>query len=341
MIDDSFIIRPVSLSDLKWFYEVSKKVGVGFTSLVPDKKYLEARLKLAVDSFEQKVPPKQRLYLFVRENLPSREIVGLCGIVACVGYNQAFYNYQISTVRQACEILNISVVHTVLRLVTNYQQASELVSFWIQPEYRGKHISKSLSLCRFLFMAQHPEWFGNEIIAEIRGVCDAIDFSPFWDAVGKYFFAMDFNEADRLTMTAGKQYISDLVPRDPIYYDLLPISAQKVVGIAHNDSHAAKVLLESEGMKFHDHIDIFDGGPLLTAELEHIKTFVNNKLTTVANCLPNINTGMHAILYNNKADARFTTALINVTDSGTIEISEHTAEILGLKNNDQIRYCEI
>jgi len=341
MEDGGFVIRPVCLSDLKWFYEVSQQVGIGFTSLVPDKKYLETRLKLAVDSFAQKLPPEQRLYLFIRENLPSREPVGICGLVACVGHNQAFYNYQISTVVQACESLHISLVHTILRLVTNYQHASELVSFWVSPQHRGKHISKSLSLCRLLFIAQHPQWFGKELIAEIRGVCDATGYSPFWDAVGKYFFAMDFSVADRLTVTAGKQYISDLVPREPIYYDLLPAAAQKAIGAAHADSQAAKVLLESEGLKFHQHIDIFDGGPLLSAELEHIKTLVNNKLTTIANCLPNIDTGVYALVYNNKLDARFTTALINVTTAGTIEISEQTAKILGLKQKDQIRYCEI
>jgi arginine N-succinyltransferase len=341
MIDESFVIRPVSLGDLKWFYEVSHKVGIGFTSLVPDKKYLESRLKLSVDSFKQKLPPEQRVYLFVRENLPSHELVGICGVVACVGNNQAFYNYQISTVVQACESLHISLVHTILRLVTNYQHASELISFWVSPEYRGKHISKSLSLCRFLFMAQHLEWFGKEVIAEVRGVCDESGFSPFWDALGKHFFAMDFVEADRLTMTSGKQYISDLVSREPIYYDLLPVAAQKVVGVAHDKSKAARDLLESEGLKFHNHIDIFDGGPLLSAEIEHIKTLVNNRLTTISKCLPNISTGMHAILYNNKTDARFTTAPIIITESGTIEISEQTAKILGLKNEDQIRYCEI
>lgn len=341
MEDSSFVIRPVSLNDLNWFYEISQKVGIGLTSLVSDKKYLESRLKLAVASFEQKLPPEQRLYLFVRENLPSRELVGICGLVACVGHNQAFYNYQISKVVQACESLHISLEHTILHLVTNYQHASELVSFWISSEHRGKHISKSLSLCRLLFIAQHPEWFGKEVIAEIRGVCDVSGFSPFWDAVGKHFFAMDFHEADRLTMTVGKQYISDLVPREAIYYDLLPASAQKVIGVAHDDSQTARFLLESEGLKFDHHIDIFDGGPLLSAKLEHIKTLVNNKLARIVRCLPNINAGIYAILYNNKLDARFTTALINVTDSGAVEISDQTAKILGLKNEDQIRYCEI
>ncbi len=341
MENSSFVIRPVSLSDLKWFNEVSQNAGIGFTSLVPDKKYLASRLKTSIDSFKQKLPPEQRLYLFVRENLPTHELVGVCGIVACVGHNQPFYNYQISTVLQSCESLDISSMHTILRLVTNYQQASELVSFWIEPAHRGKRISKSLSICRFMFIAQHPEWFGKEIIAEIRGVCDKAGFSPFWDAVGKHFFAMEFKKADRLTMTAGKQYISDLMPREPIYYDLLPPAAQEVVAVAHDKSQAARTLLESEGLKFHNHIDIFDGGPLLTAEIEHIKTLANRKVTTISNFLSEIKAGMHAILYNNKVDARFTTALINVTDSGTIEISEQTAKILALNIKDSISYCEI
>lgn len=338
---ENFVIRPVNLGDLKCLYEISGKAGIGFTSLVPDKLYLKNRLKLSVDSFKEKLPPEQRLYLFVCEDLAIRKIIGICGLVACVGYEQAFYNYQLSTVVQSCEKLNISLEHTVLRLVTNFQEASELVSLWVDPDYRGKNIGKNLSLCCFLFMAQYLEWFGMKIIVDMRGVCDESGFSPFWDAIGKHFFDMSFSEADNLTMTLGKQYISDLVSREPIYYDLLPLAAQKVVAIAHDEAQPARNFFESEGLKFHDHIDIFDGGPVLSAERAHIKTLVNNKLTKIENCIPSINNGTPAILYNNKIDARFTTSQVIVTDSGTLVISEETAKIMGLKTEDQIRYCEI
>lgn len=338
---ENFVIRPVRLDDLKWLYEISSTVGVGFTSLVPDKKYLQQRVELSIKSFKQSLLPQQRLYLFVRENLLNHEIIGICGIVACVGYSQAFYNYQISSIVQSCAQLHISLEHKVLRLVTNFQQASELVSFWVHPEYRGKQVSKSLSLSRFLFIAQHSEWFGKEILAEIRGVCDASGVSPFWEAVGKHFFAMSFAEADRLTMTLGKQYIADLESREPIYCDLLPPEAQSVIGVGHHDSQGAIKLLESEGLKFHDHIDIFDGGPVLSAKLEHIKILLNNKLATVEACVANITSGIYAIVYNNKIDARFTTALITVTMSGAVLISEHTAKIINVTVADQIRYYQI
>ncbi len=341
MDNQAFVIRPANLGDLEWFHSIAHMFGSGFTSLPNNKEFLKKRLTIVEQSFAEKIPVQERIYLFVRENLPDKKIVGTSGVDVSVGYKESFYNYQISTVTQSCEKLNKYVTHSILNLVNNYQQASELISFWIHPEFRGQGMSKSLSLCRFLFMAQFAQWFNHDIISEVRGVVDENGMSPFWDAVGQKFFDMTFKEADALTMTQGKQYIADLASREAIYVDLLPEAAQQVIGKEHPEAHAAYHLLQGQGFKFSNHIDIFDGGPLLWAERDHIKTVADNKIGVLANFADDITSGTKAMLYNNKLDARFTVADVIITSAQEIEIAHTTADILGIKVGDPVRYCQL
>ena len=53
---------------------------------------------------------------------------------------------------------------------------------------------------------------------------------PIWDAIGRHFFDMGFDEADQHNSQAGNQFISDLMPPYPIYVALLPKSAQEALG---------------------------------------------------------------------------------------------------------------
>lgn len=341
MEDGAFVIRPINTKDQAWLYEISHLVGVGFTSLQSNQEYLENRIQTVQKSFEETLEVEQRIFLFVRENIASGERVGLCGIHSNVGYKDAFYNYQISTISQVSKKLNIYLDHKILTLVNNFQTATELISFWIHPKYRGQNLSKTLSISRFLFLAHFPQWFGSEVIAEIRGVCDEQGNSPFWDAIGRHFFDMDFVQADTLTMTIGKQYISDLVAHEPIYLDLLPIEAQKVVGVEHPDSATARYVLGTEGFKYNNYIDIFDGGPLLNIAHSDIKSVNNSKLAKISKCVKKVEKGIDALIYNARTDLRITQGKVHVIDVDQITIEESTAKILDIIAGDTVRYCPL
>lgn len=336
-MDQAFVIRTATLKDLDWLYSISNLVGAGFTSLPNNRPFLEQRLKVVEQSFKEQIPVTERVYLFLRENLPSKEIVGISGIDVNVGSTESFYNFQVSQITQSCKSINKHVVHTILNLVNNFESASELISFWVHPVHRGKAISKSLSYCRFLFIAQFAKWFDNSIISEIRGVFDQTQGSPFWEALGRKFFDMDFKTADELTFADGKQFIADLVPHEPIYLDLLPADAKAVVGKAHPNSEAAIHLLEKQGFQYNQHIDIFDAGPLLFAERDKILAVANNKIATLTKT-PDSVQAAPALLYNNRLDARFTAAPIEILGNDEVAISADVAAILQLKAGDQLRY---
>jgi arginine N-succinyltransferase len=123
---------------------------------------------------------------------------------------------------------------------------------------------------RYLFIARHRARFGDRILAELRGVIDEAGGSPFWDGVAGKFFGMNFQEADQFNAVHGNQFIADLMPKHPVYIAMLPDSARSVIGVPHPSGRAAMRMLENEGFAFENYIDIFDGGPTMTARTDQV-----------------------------------------------------------------------
>jgi arginine N-succinyltransferase len=92
---------------------------------------------------------------------------------------------------------------------------------------------------------------------------------------------MEFEDADLANSAMGNQIISDLLPRHPIYVALLPEAAKECLGKPHDSAAPAYKMLLKEGFAFHGYIDVFDGGPLVDARIDDIKTVKDSKVYTV------------------------------------------------------------
>jgi arginine N-succinyltransferase len=101
---------------------------------------------------------------------------------------------------------------------------------------------------------------------------DEAGHAPFWDALAGKFFGKSFPEADEFNGVHGTKFIADLMPRSPIYVALLTEEARAVIGQPHPSGRAALRMLEHEGFNFDRYIDIFDGGPTVTARTDDIRT---------------------------------------------------------------------
>ena len=118
----------------------------------------------------------------------------------------------------------------------------------------------------------------RKVIAELRGVVSNDGETPFWECLGRHFFKMSFTEADYLSATTDNQFILDLMPKYPIYVDLLPNEAREVIGRCHVDGVPAYKLLEWEGFSFESVVDIFDGGPIMQVSQSHLRTVRESRL---------------------------------------------------------------
>jgi len=269
----SYRVRPATGEDYKAIYQMAKLTGGGFTNLPPDRATLVAKLDRSDKSFARKQDSQTGdLYVFVLEDPKSGKIRGTCQVFGQVGVNQPFYSYHLSTLTQTSPELGKTFRNQRLSLTTDLEGSSEVGGLFLHPEMRAGGLGGLLARSRYLFIKLHRARFGDRTLAELRGVMDETGQAPFWDALAGKFFGMSFPEADEFNAAHGTKFIADLMPRSPVYVALLTEEAKAVIGQPHPSGRAALRMLEHEGFLFDRYIDIFDGGPTVTARTDDIRT---------------------------------------------------------------------
>jgi arginine N-succinyltransferase len=269
----TFRVRPATGDDFRAFYQMAKLTGGGFTNLPADRGTLIEKLARSEKSFARKDDSQTGdLYVFVLEDPKAKKIRGTCQVFGQVGVTQPFYSYHVSTLTQTSPELGKTFRNQRLSLTTDLEGSSEVGGLFLHPDLRAGGWGALLARSRYLFMKEHRGRFGDRTLAELRGVMDEAGNAPFWDALAGKFFGMTFPEADDFNAVHGTQFIADLMPRSPIYVALLPDAAKAVIGQPHPTGRAALRMLEHEGFVFDRYIDIFDGGPTVTAATDQIRT---------------------------------------------------------------------
>jgi arginine N-succinyltransferase len=273
MTSPAYVMRAAGPADLEGFRQLREIAGPGFTSLMLDDAAMAAKLALSQQSFTSGAAKAgAERYFIALEHLESGAIVGCCGVKATIGEKPPFFNFRMITEAQASAVVSRRFDMSVLIGVNDFTGCTEVGSLFVRPEHRAGGAGRALAQSRYMLMAARPQRFNEQVVSELRGVVSADGKSPFWDAVGRHFFRMDFAEADRLSATTDNQFILDLMPQHPIYVDLLPEAARAVIGRCHHDGEGARRLLEWEGFVFANVVDIFDAGPLMSAARDSIRT---------------------------------------------------------------------
>lgn len=329
------ILRPVTMKDHADLLALASEAGSGMTSLPADARVLEQKIARAVTSFSG--DPEwagDEAFLFVLEDTETGKPVGTCGMVAHVGLKSPFYSYKLSTIVQASKEAGIYSRQRVLHMVNDYTGVTEIGSLFLSEKYRRDGIGKFLSRARFVMMAEFPDLFANRVIAEIRGVQIGGE-SPFYKHLGEHFFQMPFQQADFINATLGSQFISDLMPKYPIYVNLLHPDAQAAIGKPFEASEIAMNLLEKEGFIFQGYIDLFDAGPTMQIERRNIVTLRSSKKLSIA-AIGEVAQAPHMISNSSLMDFRMVMANVLETEKGVV-IDPSTAEALKLRVGDPVR----
>lgn len=335
------IIRPIRTSDFKALYEIAEESGVGFTSLPVNDNLLAKKITRSEASFTKEVSsPKNESYLFVMQDSTTEAVVGTCGIEACVGIEDAFYHYHLGKVVHASRELNIHNTVEILTVCNDYSGISEICTLFLREPARQPNMGRFLSKVRFLFMAEHQHRFTERVIAEMRGVSDENGRSPFWEWLEKHFFSMDFPTVDYLTGIGNKVFIAELMPKYPIYVNLLSQAAQAAIGKVHDKTKPALALLEEEGFKCRGYVDIFDAGPTIEAEVDTLKTVRESIRKPALIATINPQAPLHIIINTQVADFRAVLQPVEITDHHIL-ISRETAKALHVHNSDMIRIAPL
>lgn len=338
------IIRPIRHSDYPALLEIAEESGIGFTSLPVNEDLLKNKIERAETGFAAAVTkPGNEGYLFVMEDATTGQVVGTSGIEAAVGMDDAFYHYHLGKVVHASRELNIHNTVDILTFCNDYTGVTEICTLFLREQARGGINGRFLSKVRFLFMMEHRERFSETIIAEMRGVSDENGRSPFWKWLEDHFFSMDFPTADYLTGIGNKVFIAELMPKYPIYVNLLSKEAQAVIGQVHTKTRPALQLLQEEGFSNRGYVDIFDAGPTVEANLSHIRTAQGSrKLPVTIDDQTAARGRSHYMINTSVKDFRAAATEMTVSEEQQVAvISRQAAAALNISSGDMIRFAPV
>ena len=280
-----YVVRPVELADIAALEALAAVPMPGVHTLPKTREKILAMIECSIASFAAHVDiPSEEAYLLVLESLgdeslgdeplSDKTIVGTAAIFAAAGSNGTYFSFRNDVIQQVSRDLNISHSVHALTLCSELTGYSQLSSFYVGEREYGTPEAALLSRARLMFAVLAPHRFSDRFFVPLAGVTDGDGGSPFWDALGRKFFQMDFLDAERVIGGArNRTLIVELMPHYPVYVPLLPGDAQAAMGQIHPSGELAFNLLTAEGFEADDYIDIFDGGPILQAHKNSLRTF--------------------------------------------------------------------
>lgn len=337
-----WVVRPVTRNDLEALLALAQSLGSGMTTFPADRDTLAKKIELAEASFAGLCAPKDAVYLMALEDSDSKEVLGVSAVYPAIGSPFGFFSYHIDRLVLHSPLMDSGIDCAILNLSNIYSGTTEIGTLAVRPDARKFGIGKILARARYLLIATFPELFADRVIAEMRGWQNSAGDSPFWSAVGERFFKMDFAEADRLSAIKGAEWIANLMPKFPIYLDLLPQEAKASVGRAHDTSAIAMAMLIQEGFVFENYVDVFDAGPQVVAQTKTIKTIAHARVYDVATG-PGPSGAPNAILVctSRLADFRLVQCNAHLPEStnapARLRLDSTTLRHLGWETGDTVR----
>ncbi|MCP3721881.1 arginine/ornithine succinyltransferase subunit alpha [Paraburkholderia sp. CNPSo 3272] len=275
-------VRPARLSDLDAIAHMARTAQPVLHSLPHDRAALEARIALSEDSFRADVDfPGEEFYLFVLEDSATGRLVGTSSIVAAAGYAEPFYAFRNDALIHASRELHVNRKIHALTMSHELTGKSRLAGFYIEPTLRGDAAAHLMSRARMMYVAMNRRRFTPEVFSLLLGVTDETGASPFWEAVGRKFFGRDFKDIELASGGRSRTFIAEVMPAYPLYVPLLPEPAQRVLGEPDPSALLAYEIHLEEGFEPDRYVDIFDAGPVLTAQVDRTASVAGNETRTV------------------------------------------------------------
>jgi arginine N-succinyltransferase len=335
------IIRPIKADDIEVLLKFAQTSSIGITNLPTDRKLLEEKITCSLNSFKKKVSaPLNEYYTFVIEDLENGEIGGTCSIASKTCIHEFKYFYQNYSMEHFDLKLKKKRKMNLLRIVSYRDGPSEICALYLMPHFRKEGFGRLLSLSRFLFVASHPHRFDQTIVAEMRGYIDKKNRCPFWEGLGRHFLDIEFE--DLLVLAAeNSAFISEILPKYPIYVTLLSQEAQDAIGKTHESTKPAINMLYQEGFQYLQEIDVFDGGPKISIPTSKIRTIQESKFATVKS-ISNLQNDIPLVLIaNDQLDFRACYGKIKILSENEVCIDAHAAKALNIQLNYNVYFSTI
>lgn len=265
-----FLLREAQTKDLDAIYALAEHLDS--VNMPHDHEVLSRIMKRVRKSFRGDLPPDEREYMFLAENVQTGAIVGTSMVYARKGRKSAPHVFfDVVEDERYSSTLDRHFSHVTLRLGFNYSGPTEIGALVLDPGHRSVGLGKPLSFVRFLFVAMYRDRFQPAVIAELLPPLERDGRSKLWEHLGRHFTGLSYQEADKLSHS-NKEFIYALFPQSPLYASLLPPDVRKLIGEVGEETKPVRRMLEQVGFRYNGHIDPFDGGPHFEARTLEIET---------------------------------------------------------------------
>jgi len=279
-----FLIRRSKADDLGTFVKLAKMVH--FINLPADKDIISEKIARSRQSFravhddtsldvrtqDRSAVGSSPVFMFTIEDSTTGNPVGTSMIVARMGGpGHPNICFELTKKHFFSDDLQQGTSHTLATLVLDESGPTEIGGLILGPSSRRHKakLGKQISLIRFHYMGIHRKHFADRVLAEMMAPITPDGHNTLWEYLGRRFINLSYDEADKFCQRS-REFMTALLPREPIYLSLLPPEARKLVGQVGPDTVPARRMLEELGFKYTNRIDPFDGGPHLEALTDQI-----------------------------------------------------------------------
>ncbi len=352
-----FLIRRAMLDDASTLLKLGRMVH--FINLPPDKDIITQKIVHSRNCFIRTATNRKReigvqsssgmglaaaaagvdLFMFVLEDTETGNCLGTSQLLAEMGGKD---NPNIAFKLERREYFSSSLQTGTTQIVARYHEdttsPTEIGGLILQPSLR-RHKAKLglfLSTVRFHFIALHRKVFADRVLAEMMAPITPDGQNLFWEAVGRRFIPLSYDEADRFCQYS-REFITSLLPKEDIYLSLLPATARAGIGQVNPETVPARKMLEKLGFAYQDFVDPFDGGPHLEAVTDEIPLVRDTRWMDLAGRAAASRCKRPAIVSTLNTDGEFRAlqSKFAVNDAGGLLLPDATIE--GLKAEPAMR----
>jgi len=326
---DTYLFRPIAAGDAPALLSLVQQSSGGLSSLQPRLAFLEEYIANSMASFAGKkdieAPHKYLLGMFEAK---SERLIGCAAVKTQIGKDSPFINFDIKG----------DGADQYLKASSRFRGATEVGSLFLHPDFRKDGLGRYLAKVRYLLIASEPWRFGDSIIAELRGICGA-EGSPLYDYLFEYKLEKTFLQADAEYYDRNPDALGDIVPLGEISTADFPLPVKASLGQPHPSGLGAMRLLQSEGFIFSGTVDLFDGGPIMTAHRDTVRTIMNSQSAGISASPSGAQGKMTLIAKGKVADFRAVLSPAKLSVNGLLVLPE-TLRTLGPEQGQAVRYWQ-
>ena len=131
------------------------------------------------------------------------------------------------------------------------------------------------------------------------------------------------------------------MPRHPIYIPLLPKEAQAVIGQVHEKTKPALKILQGEGFRFQNLVDIFDAGPVVSCPRDEIRTVRESMNAPIEQITNEPIDSPPYVVSNARREFRACQCNLAFGDQGGVILTSQVSRALNTNVGDNVRYATL